>query len=140
MPTPSPLASDPAVEERLRRRYPPPRVSRPVLVGLVGLLTVAALTWLIWTATVRSNPPVSGQVATYTVVSDTQLDLTLTVDRPDPSLPVVCTVFAQAENFERVAELPVEVGASEHRVVDVPVSLTTFRRATSASLDRCVPA
>lgn len=140
MNTPSSVDRAPAVEERLRRRYPPPRVPRPVLVGLVAVLVVGALGWLLWTASIRSNPPVSGQVASFTVVSDTQLDLTLTVDRPDPSVPVVCTVIAQSSNFERVAELPVEVGASEHRVVDVPVSLKTFRRATSASLDHCAPA
>lgn len=140
MNSPSSVDRDPAVDERLRRRYPPPLLPRPVLVGLVAVLVVGALGWLLWTASVRSNPPVSGQVASFTIVSDTQIDLTLTVDRPDPSVPVVCTVIAQASNFERVAELPVEVGASEHRVVDIPVSMQTFRRATSASLDHCAPA
>lgn len=140
MNTPSSVDRDPTVDERLRRRYPPALLPRPVLVGLVAVLVVGALGWLVWTASVRSNPPVSGQVASFRIVSDTQIDLTLTVDRPDPSVPVVCTVIAQASNFERVAELPVEVGASEHRVVDVPVSMKTFRRATSASLDHCAPA
>lgn len=140
MNTSSSVDRDPVVEERLRRRYPPPRVPRPVIITLVAVGAIAALVWLLWVASVRSSPPVSGQVSTYTVVSETQIDLTLTVDRPDPSIPVVCTVIAQAANFERVGEMPVEVAASEHRVVDVPVSLKTFHEATSASLDHCAPA
>ena len=76
--------------ERLRRRYPKPRVPRPVKVALIGVGVVIAMSWLIWAALVHSRPAVAGQVAAYTVTSDTAISVTITVDRRDPSVPVTC--------------------------------------------------
>lgn len=123
--------------ERLRRRYPRSRLPRPALVILVGLLAAAAMGWLIWAATVHSAPAVAAQVLGYRVVSDTQIDVTITVDRPDPSLPVSCRLVAQASDFDRVAEQDVRVEGTAERLVDVTISLTTLRRATGASVNGC---
>ncbi len=123
---------------RIRQRYPAARLPRPVLVGLVTLLAAVGLGWLVWTATVHSTPPVRGGVAAFTVLSDSKVAVTLTVERPDPSIPAVCTVIAQAVNFDHVGELPVEVEATTARRVDLHVTLKTFRRATSVSLAQCV--
>jgi Domain of unknown function (DUF4307) len=123
--------------QRLEQRYPKSRIPTPVAVAVVGVLGAAALGWLIWTASVHSTPAVSAQVASFTVVSDTRVDVTMTVDRPDPSLPVRCLLVAQATDFDRVAEQQVRVAPAENRLVDVKVSLTTLRRATSASVRNC---
>ena len=128
----------PAAAERLRLRYPPSRLSRPVLIGAVVLLGVVFLTWLIWAATVHANPVVSGQVSAYRVVSDREIDVTVTVDRPDPSMAVVCNVVAQAADFQAVGALDrLEVPPRAERVVNVTVTLKTLRRATSASVKSC---
>lgn len=124
--------------ERLRHRYPSSRMPRPVLVSIIGVLTLVALGWLVWAATVYSTPAVAGQVASFTVKSDTLMKVTLTVDRRDPSVPVVCVVRAQAVDFEPVAEKRIEVGPRPERLVDVTFDLTTLRRGTSASLKNCV--
>ena len=123
--------------ERIRRRYPRSRVPRPMLVSAIGLCALAALGWLVWAATVHSLPQVAAQVAGYRVTSDTEIAVTLTVDRRDPSQPVVCRVLAQAEDFQPVGERLVAVAGSDERVVDVPVRLTTIRRAATAVVKDC---
>jgi hypothetical protein len=124
---------------RLARRYPPPRVSRRVVVALVAVGTAIALAWLVWVALLHAEPVASAQVPYYKVTSDTSIDVTITVQRPDPSVPVTCRVLAQSTDFQPVAELQVEVPASTVELVDTTVTLTTLRRATSASVSGCSP-
>ncbi|HLT59542.1 MAG TPA: DUF4307 domain-containing protein [Microlunatus sp.] len=128
---------DAEAAERIRNRYPRSRVPRPVVVALVGLLALVGLGWLVWAATVHSQPPVSGRLAAYRVVSDAETEVTLTVDRPDPSVPARCLVIAQAVDFERIGEVEVDVPPSSHRLVDLTLTIKTLRRATSASVDSC---
>lgn len=128
-----------AERERLARRYPKPLLPRPLLVGVIAVVAAVALAWLIWAALAWSSPVVSGQVPAFTVVSDTRIDVTVTVDRPDPSVPVVCRISAQAADFQPVGEVNLPVEASEHRLVDVKVSITTLRRATTAVVRNCSP-
>ncbi|HEY5820582.1 MAG TPA: DUF4307 domain-containing protein [Propionibacteriaceae bacterium] len=130
-------AVSPEVAERLRRRYPPPLVPRAVKVVLIAVGVAIAMAWLIWTATVQSTPAVSAQVAAYTVKSSTTIAVTFTVDRRDPSRPVSCQVIAQSADFQTVGEQQVPVEATEAKVVDVDIDLTTLRQATSASVKGC---
>ena len=124
--------------DRLRRRYPNPRVPRPAKIAAVALGVAIAMSWLIWAALVYSRPVVAAQVAAYTVTSDTEMSVTISVDRRDPSIPVTCRLIAQAADFQPVAEQLVAVEASTARVVDTRIVLTTMRRATSASVKGCV--
>ena len=110
-----------------------------MLVSVVAVVAVVGLGWLLWTASVQSRPAVSANVAAFTVVSDTRIDATVTVDRPDPSLPVVCRISAQATDFQPVGEINLRVEQSAYQVVDVPVSITTVRRATTATVRECSP-
>jgi hypothetical protein len=134
--TAQPTTSEAA--ERLRLRYPTSRLPRPVLVTVVAVLAVAFLVWLVWTASVHSTPPVSGQVSSYRVLSDQEVTVTLTVDRPDPSRAAVCTVVAQAADFQLVGALErVEIPPQQSRVVDLTLTVKTLRRASSASVKTC---
>ena len=128
---------DVEVAERLARRYPPPRVRRRTKVLLTVLATVVALSWLVWAALLHATPAVSGDVSGFRVVSDTSIEVTMTVQRRDPSRPATCRLLAQSTDFQPVAESAVPVAASTHTVVDLPVTLTTLRRATSVSVTDC---
>ncbi len=132
-----PTTVDAAAAERLARRYPPPRVSRRAKVLMVALCTLVALGWLVWTALIHAEPAVSGQVSSYVVVSDTRMDVTISVQRRDPSRPATCRLLAQSTDFQPVAEQAVPVPASSYEVVELPVPLTTLRRATSATVKSC---
>ncbi len=127
----------PEVVDRLRRRYPPPRVPRPAKIALVAVGVAIGLSWLVWAGLVHARPPVAAQVSAYTVKSDTVISVTFSVDRRDPSQPVTCRVIAQSADFQTVAERQVPVAGNAARVVDVDLELTTLRRATSASVKGC---
>jgi hypothetical protein len=124
--------------ERLRRRYPKPRVPRPLMVGLIGVGVVLGLTWLVWTALLHSRPIVAAQVQTFEITSDSSVSVTLSVERRDPVVPVTCRVLAQAVDFQPVGEQEVPVAASSNRVVDVNLVITTLRRATAVVVKGCV--
>jgi hypothetical protein len=123
--------------ERLRLRYPPPRVPRPVLAVLVAAGAALGLGWLIWAALFHATPAVAGQMSGFRVVSDTEIVVTLTVDRHDPAQPVSCRVLAQGEDLTPVGEQQVEVPAAEARVVNTQVKLVTLRRALTAAVQDC---
>ena len=133
---PAPTGASEAAE-RLRLRYPKSRLPRPLLIVTVAVVAVVFLTWLGWTATVRANPAVSGEVTSYQVLSDREVAFTLTVDRPDPSRAAVCTVVAQAVDYEAVGAVEVEVPPRSERLVDISQTMKTLRRATSASFRTC---
>ena len=126
---------DPA--ERLRRRYPPPRLPRPVLVGVVALVTAVGMGWLIWAALAHATPEVSAQVSSFAITSDTTIDVTVTVQRSDPGQAASCRVIAQSTDFQPVAEEEVPIPPSDFELVDTTLTLTTLRRATSASVTGC---
>jgi hypothetical protein len=126
------------VAERLRRRYPPPLLPRPVLIIAVSVLAAFFLGWLIWAGLVHASPAVSANVSSYQVVSDREIIVTVTVQRPDPSIAVVCQVVAQASDFTNVGSVDqLKVGPRPERIVDVRITLKTLRRATSASVKSC---
>jgi Domain of unknown function (DUF4307) len=126
--------------ERLLRRYPKPRMPRPLLVGLISVGVALAVTWLIWTALRHSQPAASAQVQAYQITSDTSVSVTLSVQRPDPSVPVTCRVLAQAADLQPVGEQQVPVAASTHQIVNVNLVLTTLRRATAVVVRGCTVA
>jgi hypothetical protein len=125
------------VAERLRRRYPRPRIPRALLVVTIGIGVAVALSWLVWAASFHSRPAVASQVSAYSVISDTAIDVTLTVDRRDPAQPVTCLVVAQAVDFSTVGEQQVAVAAAAARVVDLKLTLVTLRRAVAATVKGC---
>ena len=112
-------------------------MNRRTKVLLVAVATLVALSWLVWAALLHATPAVTGQVASFAVVSDTTMTVTMTVQRHDPSRPVTCRLLAQATDFQPVAEQSVQVEPSAYGVVNVPVTLTTLRRATSVSVRSC---
>ena len=123
--------------ERLRLRYPPPRVPRPLLIALVAVGVVVGLVWLVWAALIHSTPAVAGQMSGFRVVSDTEIVVTLTVDRRDPAQPVTCRVLAQGAGLAPVGEQQVQVPGASARVVNTEVRLVTLRRALTASVEGC---
>jgi hypothetical protein len=123
--------------ERLRRRYPKPRMPRPLVVGLIGVGAALALTWLVWTALLHSRPAVAAQVVTFRIDSDTSVSATISVERRDPSLPASCRVLAQAADYQPVGEQQVPIAASTHRVVKANLIFTTLRRATTVVVKGC---
>jgi hypothetical protein len=112
-------------------------VPRPFVVVAIGMGVAVALSWLIWAALFHSRPAVAAQVSAFSVVSDTAIDVTLTVDRRDPGQSVTCQVLAQAADFSTVGEQQVAVAGATTRVVDQKLTLVTLRRAVTATAKGC---
>ena len=123
--------------ERLRLRYPPPRVPRPLVVAMVAVGATLALAWLVWAALLHATPAVAGQMSGFKVISDTEIVVTLTVDRSDPARPVTCRVQALGEDYAPVGEQQVPVEGTVARVVNTEVKLITLRRAMTATVEDC---
>ncbi len=130
----APVSQDDA--ERIRRRYPRSWFSRPQGLVTLGLLAALLLGWVVWTGTHQAVPAVSGRVDSY-VVSPTQVDVTLSIQRADPGVAVECLLIAQAQNFERVGEVVVSLEPGTEEQVQQVVPVRTFRQAAAASLDGC---
>ena len=128
-----------ADRERIRRRYPPKRLSAAA-VAVLGLVILALIGYVIWVASHKANPPVTGRIDTFAVVSDNELRTTLAVDRPDPAQAVKCFLVVQAVSYERVGERWVDIPPGTERVTQVDVSLRTFKRGTAISVESCGPA
>ena len=123
--------------ERLRRRYPKPRMSRPLLVSLISIGVLLALTWLVWTALLHSRPVVAAEVVTLRIDSDRSVSATISVERRDPSLPATCRMLAQAADYQPVGEQQVPVAASANRVVEADLMFATLRRAAVVVVKGC---
>lgn len=123
--------------DRLARRYPPRRTPAWLWVAVAAVLTGVSAVWLVWAAGTGANPPVSARVSSFDVLSDSAIAVTVTVERPDPSVGARCLVYAQAVSYDRVGELPLEVGPGGDRLTDVRVEVRTLKRATTAGVENC---
>lgn len=133
-----PVTSTETDAERIRRRYPPQRLT-PAMLTVLGVVVVALIGYVVWVGTHRANPPVSGRIDSFQVLSDNELRATFTVDRPDPAVAVKCFVFVQAVSYERVGERWVEVPAGTERLTSTEVVLRTFKRGTAVTIESCGP-
>jgi len=123
--------------ERLRRRYPKPRMPRPLLVSLIVVGVVLALTWLVWTALLHSRPAVNAELVAFRIDSDTSVSATISVERRDPSVPATCRVLAQAADYQPVGEQQVSIASGTDRIVEAKIVFTTLRRATTVVVRGC---
>ena len=124
--------------ERIARRYPRERTSPAALIA-VGAVIVALVAWVVWVAINKASPSVTGRVDSFAVVSDTETRARITIDRPDPSVPARCLLFVQAVTYERVGEKYVDVPAGSERLTALDVSVRTFKRGTSITVEACGP-
>lgn len=127
-----------ADRERIRLRYPRQRMN-PAVMTVLGVVVLAMIGYVVWVAAHKANPPVTGRIDTFAVVSDNEMKATLTVDRPDPSVAVKCFLIVQAVSYDRVGERWVEVPPDTAELTTVEVSLRTFKRGTAISVDSCTP-
>lgn len=118
-------------------RYPRRTRRNPLLIAAIAVVAAIGLGWLIWAAYEQSNPAVAGDVHIFTIPSAQKVTFTLTIQRRDPSVPVSCTVIAQASDFETVGQKTFSFPGATTSLVDFPEQLKTIRQATSVSVSQC---
>jgi hypothetical protein len=104
---------------------------------MAALSMVLAGWWLVTTAWDRAYPPAAAEVTDFRIESDTKINVTFTVDRPNPSVAVTCRVVAQASDLQVVGEQAVPVPPADDRKIDRNVTLITLRRAVLATAQDC---
>lgn len=125
--------------ERIARRYPARRNPLTdwrlwaVLLGTIGL------GWIGWVALEGAVPPVSARVDAFQVISDTEIEVTVAMEREDVSRGARCLLFVQAVTYERVGELEVTVPAGGESHTRQVVTVRTFKPGTSADVESCQP-
>lgn len=125
------------VSLKLAGRYPPPRFPRRALIGIVAVLAAVLLGWTLWTAWLHAEPDVQGQVPSFTFPSDTAAELTLTVQRRDPSIPATCRVIVQSTNHATVGQKDISVPGNGIALVNKTATIRTLQRGTSVSVTQC---
>jgi hypothetical protein len=131
--------TDPAAAARaaMPERYgTPPRLGRVVAAAALVVGVLGALGWLLVVAVDRSTPDVDAAVAGFDVVSQQRTDIAIEIRRAVRT-PVICDVFAQAEDKSIVGERTVTLPATAAGTQTVTVQIATVRRATTAGVRGC---
>jgi uncharacterized protein DUF4307 len=121
---------------RLTRRYPPRR-SGWWWIPVALLIAAAGTLWLVWAGGYGATGAVTARVDAFQVRSDTAIDVTVSVDRPDPTVGAECLLYAQAVTYDRVGETRVRVEPGGSGLTTVRLELRTFKRATTAAVESC---
>ncbi len=133
-PAAEPVESDAA---RIARRYPPRRVPRRLWVPLAAMGGALLALWTVWAGVYGANPAVAAHVAGFRVVSDTQIDVQVTVQRADVASRVTCQVKALAITYDTVGQLPFTWEPTGEPLQTQWVSVRTFKRAVTGEIDYC---
>jgi hypothetical protein len=107
-----------------------------LLGSVLGGVLLVFVGWAAWWY--LSTNEVSGQVITFKVVSNSEVQAHLEVDKP-AGTTAVCTLRSQAPDQSEVGRK--EVALAQHTsVVDTRVAIRTTARGTTAELLGCQPA
>ena len=121
---------------RIARRYPPPP-RRRWWIPVALLLAAVGVAWLAWAGGYGALGTVTARVDAFVVRSDTLIDVTVSVDRPDPARGAECLLYAQAVSHERVGEVKVVLPPGGRQLTQLAVPVRTYLRATTAVIEAC---
>nr|NLI51489.1 DUF4307 domain-containing protein [Propionibacterium sp.] len=122
---------------RIARRYPRRRTPSWLWIPLAVTFGALLVWWTVWAGWHGANPPVAAKVVGFKVVSDTQIDVQVTVQRADPSSRVACQVKALAISYETVGQLPFTWEPTGAELQTQWVTVRTFKRAVTGEIDYC---
>ena len=128
--------TDPDAAARLARRYPKRRRTH-AWIPIALLLAAAGALWLVWAGGYGATATVTARVDAFEVRSDTLIDVTVTVDRPDAGRAAECLLYSQAVTYDRVGETKIRVEPGGANLTMLNVELRTFKRATTAAVEGC---
>ncbi len=122
---------------RIARRYPPARTPRwlwlPVAIVAGSLLVV----WTVWSGLHHANPPAVAHIVSFKVVSDTQIDALVTVQRTDVRSRVECQASSQAISYDTVGQLPFTWEPNGEELQTDWISVKTFKKPVTVQIDWC---
>ena len=115
---------------------PDPRVRRGgvVLLWVVGVLATIAAAWIGYS---MASGPVSWADVGFRVDGAEQVEVMYDVSRPDPAVPVRCTLEALNEQYAQVGVLTVDVPPATQRTVRRSDVVRTSELAVTGIVKDC---
>jgi Domain of unknown function (DUF4307) len=117
--------------QRPEARYGRQRVSPSRRRAVVIALTVLALGLGMAVAVLGyqrlGSSEIAGKLAGYRLIDDETVDVTITVTRSNPSLPVACIVRARSKDGSETGRREILVGPSDEETIQVTVPVKTSR-------------
>ncbi len=122
-------------EARIAARYPR-RSALDYFIGIGATIAViGAIALVLVNGFVRADPPVAAMVRGFEVISPTEMIAEVVVQREDPGTAVECSLYAQAESYEKVAERSFTVGPGTEKLTTVKVEVKTVKEATTVVME-----
>jgi len=119
-------------------RQPMSAQTRSRIAKTLGALTVLAGLGFAVVAYQRfESKDVEGEAASYEVLDDRTVAVTISVTRKDPSVPVVCIVRARSRDTVETGRREILVGPSDTRTVEVTANVTAYERPLGGDLYGC---
>lgn len=122
-------------ETRIKARYPQRSALDYVLFIGAAIALVGAIAMVLVDGLERANPPVAAMVRGFEVLSPQEAIAEVVVQREDPAARVECSLYAQAQSYERVAELSFTVDPGTDFLTTVKVPVKTIKEATTISME-----
>lgn len=122
---------------RIAERYPAQPALHRLLVVTAVVLGILGTVWTVWAGLHHARPDVEADVHGFTVVSDTQIDVDVRVQRRDPGKVAICTVRAQSPDYVRVGELEARIEPATEQVSRQVIHIKTIAKATTATVEGC---
>lgn len=118
---------------------PDPRTRRRGVVALwvVGVVGTVAAAWIGYS---MAAGPVSWQDVGFRVDGDARVEVVYDVSRPDPSVPVRCTLEALNEQYAQVGVVTVDVPPAADRTVRRSDVVRTSELAVTGIVKGCTAA
>ncbi|MDF1489133.1 DUF4307 domain-containing protein [Tessaracoccus caeni] len=124
-------------EARIKARYPRRTATDYLLFGVALAVLIGTIVFVAISGVQRSNPPVAAMVRSFDVISPTEIQAEIVVQRTTPSDAAECAMFAQALSYEKVAETMVEIPPGTEKLTAITVSLNTIKEPASISIEGC---
>ncbi|MBO0864897.1 MAG: DUF4307 domain-containing protein [Mycobacterium sp.] len=122
-------------------RYGRPRLSRVarrgVVIALAALVVVAGIIVAIVGYRRLGSSDVAGALASYRIVDDETVSVTITVTRSDPSRPVDCIVRVRAKDGSETGRREVLIPPSQATTVQVTTIVKSSRPPAMGDIYGC---
>lgn len=115
-----------------------PRLSRRwILIAVAALVLVAGVIVAVVAYQRFGSGEVKGELTGYQLLDDETVQVTIGVERPDPSEPVVCIVRARSKDGSETGRREILVPPGSDRVVQVTAEVKSTRKPVMGDIYGC---
>jgi hypothetical protein len=122
---------------RYGSRQLPRRNRRWILLAVAAAVLIAGVIVAVVAFQRFGGGEVKGELTAYQLIDDETVQVTIGVERPDPSQPVVCIVRARSKDGSETGRREILVPPSTERVVQVTTEVKSTRKPVMGDIYGC---